>query len=259
MFRVPRSSVPRPIGDAVPLYIALAHAVRQDRRDPSTSEELAGAVQALRHASADEARYRHFTTEDAELLEPRQHYEAAVRELDAHGFTMLGDKVEVRADGTAAGVSRWFVDGNRTVCGWFGVIRGHTINPVMLLFSESDAGSFFATLRGGSTLSVAQPPTVHKAYCEWGEGLARQLEHHHALLSQASNAGAATLRRVQSIDDAVGSVIRLRQSVTAWRARQSPTFLLNQDVRSVLEDRFEEVGPELIEFMGSAAARTSAG
>ncbi len=246
-------------GIAALLVLALGYTwyLRAGRR--RYLQTLAGAIQALRRASADEARYRPFTTEDAGLLEPREHYEATVCELTAHSFTVLGDRVEERADGSAAGVSRWFVDGSGTVFGWFGVIRGETITPVMLLFSESDAGPFFATLRGGSTLSVAQPPTIHKAYCEWGEGLDRQLEHHRALLSQASSADAAALRRVESIDDAVASVIRLRRSVTSWRARQNPTFLLSQDARSVLEDRFDELGPALIKFMGSAAARAPAG
>ncbi len=216
---------------------------------------LAGAIQALRRVSADEARYRPFMAEDAELLEPREHYEAAVRELAGHGFTVLGDRVEERADGTAAGVSRWFVDGSGSVFGWFALIRGEPVKPVMLLFSESDSGVYFATMRGGSTLSVAQPPTIHKAHCEWDEGLARQLEHQRALLSKASN---VALRRVESIEDAVAAVIRLRRSVTSWRARQSPALLLRLDARSVLEDRFEEVGPELIEFMSSSAARAPA-
>ncbi len=237
---------------AVILLLVLGYAWYRRTASRRYLETLAGVVRALRRASADEASFRPVTTRDAELLEPHEYFEATVRELEAHGLTVLGDLVEGRPDGTAAGVSRWFVDEDRTVCGWFGVIRNQTINPVMLLFSESDAGSFFATLRGASTLSVAQPPAIHRAHCEWGEGLARQLEYHRAPLSDASKAGAAALSRVESLEDAVALVSRLRRSVTSWRAGQNPAVLLDQDVRCVLEDRYEELGPKLIKFMRSA-------
>src|SRR5207247_8727942 len=125
-------------------------------------------------------------------------YEAAAREVREQGLTLLGDLVELYPDGRSAGVTRWFVDGLRTTCGWFGVTRSReagAITPAMLLFSESDSGEFFVPTRGGSRTSLGAPPFVHRTYLDWGEGLARVAERHRELAHRGTG-GRSDRRRV---------------------------------------------------------------
>ena|SRR5690348_3159857 len=178
-------------------------------------------------------------------------YEAAAREGREQGFSLLGDLVELYPDGRPAGVTRWFVDGSRTTCGWFGVTRSRetgAINPTMLLFSESESGEFFVTTRGGSRTSLARPPFVHRTYQDWGEGLAGVFEKHRAEVTLGTNRNGA-LRRVEQLDEAVTLLGRLRESSARWRASQPPLALLEADVHSVLQERFSELGPLVIKLM----------
>ena len=185
-------------------------------------------------------------------------YEAAAREVREQGLTLLGDLVELYPDGRSAGVTRWFVDGLRTTCGWFGVTRSReagAITPAMLLFSESDSGEFFVTTRGGSRTSLAGPPFVHRTHLDWGEGLARVAERHRAEATPGSG-GRSALRRVEQLDEAVALLGRLRESGARWRASQPPADLLEADVRSVLQERFSELGPLVMKLMSSGRTST---
>src|SRR5207247_1460573 len=66
---------------------------------------------------------------------------------------------------------------------------------LMLFFSESDAGQFLTTSRGAPELGLARPPTTHRQFVAWSEGVSRALERHRSLVESVAGAGGS-IRRV---------------------------------------------------------------
>ena len=234
------------------LLVASDLSIRMTKR--RRLERLASRVAEMRRLATQATRRRPVGPEDARLAAPHDLLEAVERELSEQGLLVLGDLVEERPDGSPAGITRWFVDPGRTVCGWFGVARTResgAINPIMMLFSEADSGEFFVTGRGASSRTLARPPSVHRTFLGWSDGLARVLEQHRAHVAQGASGGGAALRRVERIDEAVALLGRMRESTARWRASQPPAALLEEDVRLVLQERSEDLGPHLVRLMRS--------
>jgi type II secretory pathway pseudopilin PulG len=236
---------------ALVLLIAVA-GLRTRSRNRRQLESLATAVEAMRRTATQEITYRPPTPAEAALGDDRGLFEAAQRELDEQRLTVLGDLVEEQPGGVVIGTTRWFVDASRTVTGWFGVVRHResgAINPTMMVFSESESGDFFLTGRGAVGRVLARPQAVHRAFYPWNEGLARVLQYHVSQTAQASSGGRSALRRVEEIDEAVALLGRLRETGARWRASQPRKALLEEDVRSLLQERFADLGRPLIELM----------
>ena len=208
-------------------------------------ESLTKGIDGLRKAVGHDIHYRPLAPTDPGIADLAEHFDGATTDLRNHHFTVFGDLVEDQAEGAGTRVTRWFVDESRTICGWFGVVRGRTVNPVMFLFSEAGSGTFFLTGRGAPSLAVTQPPTVHRVFCTWDVGLGTHVTTHRDQTAKLD------LRRVENVDDAVRLLTRLRDSVRAWRAEQPPLALLEQDVRAVLQRKYDELGPDLVSFMAS--------
>src|SRR6266508_2895405 len=215
----------------VAILLLTAGAVLRTRiRNRRQLESLATAVEAMRRAASQEITYR-----------PPNPAEAA-----------LGDVVEEQPGGVVIGTTRWFVDPSRTVTGWFGVVRHResgAVNPTMMVFSESESGDVFLTGRGAVGRVLARPPAVHRAFYPWNERLARVLECHLLQTVQAPTGRKSALRQVEGIDEAVALVARLRETTARWRASQPRKALLEEDVRSLLQERFMDLGRPLIELM----------
>ncbi len=118
-----------------------------------------------------------------------------------------------------------------------------------MVFSESESGDFFLTGRGAVGRVLARPPAVHRAFYPWNERLARVLECHLLQTVQAPTGRKSALRQVEGIDEAVALVARLRETTARWRASQPRKALLEEDVRSLLQERFMDLGRPLIELM----------
>ena len=215
-------------------------------------QRLAGSGERLRRAVARQMRRRKPGPADALAGDLLAMYESNSREMRDAGLTILGDQIEENDDGTPVGTSRWFVDGTGTICGWFGALpvkqTPGKYRTVMLFFSESDGGDFLVTSRGAPELGVARPPTTHRQFVAWSDGIARALERHRSLIESVAGS-APTLRRVSSFEDAVALLVRHREHIAAWRAAQPADALLEADVRNVLRERYAEFGPALLEQM----------
>ncbi len=237
----------------VAILLLTAGAVLRTRiRNRRQLESLATAVEAMRRAASQEITYRPPTPAEAALGDDRGLFEAAERELHEQGLTVLGDLVEEQPGGVVIGTTRWFVDPSRTVTGWFGVVRHResgAVNPTMMVFSESESGDVFLTGRGAVGRVLARPPAVHRAFYPWNERLARVLECHLLQTVQAPTGRKSALRQVEGIDEAVALVARLRETTARWRASQPRKALLEEDVRSLLQERFMDLGRPLIELM----------
>ena len=205
---------------------------------------LATAIAKLRAMTTQEIRYRRPPAGTEVPPDLAGHFEAASHELAREGFRELGDALEEDAGGTVAGTTRWFADASGTVCGWFSVVAAQPPIPAMMLFSESAAGEFGVTTRGGSTIALVRPPSMHWLALGWESGLAGTLDRHRGLLDPG-----ATLTRVATLEDATGMLARLRAATARWRAAQPPATLLEQDLRQLLGGRYADLGRPLTERM----------
>jgi hypothetical protein len=232
--------------------VAVGVANRQRRRAKILS--VANGIDKLRRMSTRESRRRRPGPSDALAGEQLAIYDANTREMQAAGLTILGDQIEEQDDGSPFGTSRWFVDGTGTISGWFGALpvkgAGARFRTLMLFFSESESGQFLTTSRGAPELGIARPPTLHRQFVAWSEGIPRALERHRSLIESAAGAGAA-LRKVAALDDAVALLARHRRHIADWRSRQPADALLEADARNVLRDRYDELGAAILDYLRS--------
>jgi len=211
-----------------------------------TFEKVADGVESMRRAGLEQPRFVPVDGRDARDARARQRFADASRELETNGFVPLGELMEEKANRSAMGVLAWFRDASGTICGWFGVLRGD--KPVMLFFSETTSGEFFITTRGGADLHVTQPPTVHHAHGPWAEGFINQLRQHRDQLAQRPG---ANLTRIQSPAEGTELLRRLRASVATWRAAQPHAVLLEGDLRRILRDKYENLGPGVLKVFAA--------
>jgi hypothetical protein len=237
------------IGAAVLAVLIAARDIRITLTNRRVASMLVPHVRAMRKVAHEVVTYRPPRADEPIPADARPLFEAAQQEITAAGLSVLGDLMEIHPDGTPFAPTRWFIDGSRAICGWFGVLRNRetgTMTPVMVLFSESASGHFFSTGRGVPSTALAQPPTNHRAFGEWDDGLATTIERHRALL-----AGEGMTARGQdaSLDAGPALVGRLRNSTARWRAAQPHQELLERDVRAVVEDKWEYLGPTVLRLM----------
>jgi len=215
------------------------------RRDRRAAKSLAEGLLTLRRLQNDETAYVPRRPADAVASEAQAAFDAGLADLSAQHMAMLGDFMERRGDRSLHGPLRWFVDPDRTTCGWFAVLparKGPV--PIMTLFSESSSGAFFYTGRGASSPALAHPPNLTRTMVEWHKGLAAALEQHHASMRAAG--GADSLRKVASADDAMAMLQRLRANTRTWRAKQDPKALITADARGILGNHYERLGPAVV-------------
>ncbi|HYM25894.1 MAG TPA: hypothetical protein VEU08_21905 [Vicinamibacterales bacterium] len=215
-------------------------------------EPLANGLERLRHAATRDVRRRPPGAADAMTAAQEALYESNTREMRDAGLSVLGDFIEEQDDGTVMGRSRWFVDGSGTISGWFGAIpvknAPGTFRTLMLFFSETDAGQFVTTSRGTPELGLARPPTTHRQFLPWNDGIPKAIERHRSFVESVGGAGAA-LRRTSALDDVVALLGRQRAQIAAWRAAQPSEALLEADVRNVLRERYAQLGPEMLDYL----------
>jgi hypothetical protein len=235
---------------AVILVVAAGAARRRKRR--SKIQSVATGIETLRSMSTRDPRRRRPGPADALSGEQLAIYDANTREMQSAGLTVLGDQIEEQDDGSPYGTSRWFVDATGTIGGWFGAlpVKGSPgqFRTLMLFFSESDGGQFLTTSRGAPELGLARPPTLHRQFVSWSEGIPRALDRHRSLIESVAGAGAA-LRRVATLDDVLALLGRHRRHIADWRAKQPADALLEADARSILRERYGELGPQVLDSL----------
>ena len=233
------------------VIVALVTASMANRSRQSKIQSVATGIETLRRMSTRETRRRKPGPADALSGDQLAIYDANTREMRSAGLTVLGDQIEEQDDGSPAGMSRWFVDASGTIGGWFGAVPVRrspgTFRTLMLFFSESESGQFLTTSRGAPELGLARPPTLHRQFVAWNEGIPRALERHRSLVESAD--GGAVLRRVATLEDVLALLARHRRHIADWRAKQPPDALLEADARNVLRDRYGELGPQVLAYM----------
>ena len=217
---------------------------RQYRAFQRQITTLAAAITRMRALAMEDIRYQ--SAEGEPMAADRADYfRDASQALAQEGFRELGDVLEIEANGSVGGRTRWFVDQSGTVCGWFGVAGGQPgipLTPAMQIFSESSAGQSWATNRGGSTVSLTKPPFLHVSYMAWDSGLPEQVRQHR----QRLGSNRSELTRLATLEDATSLLQRLRASVRQWRAGRPSRQLLEEDLRTLLQDRHDELAPALL-------------
>jgi len=236
---------------AVVVIAVIAAGAAQRRGRRAKLQSVAGGIERLRRASTRETRRRKPGPAEALSGEQLGIYEANTREMQSAGLTVVGDLIEEQDDGSPAGTSRWFVDASGEIGGWFGAVpaRGSAgkYRSLMLFFSEAGNGQFLTTSRGAPEIGIARPPTLHRQFVAWTEGISAAIERHRSLIE--SVAAGSTLHRVATLDDVVELLRRHRRHIAEWRAKQPPDALLEADARNILRDRYNELGPELLELL----------
>ncbi len=210
---------------------------------------LAAGVNRMRAMAALESKYHPVPDAQAADSPLAKYYVDETAEIQNCHCHLLGDLAEERTDGSLTPPTRWFVDDTGTICGWFGVVEGRLgapVREVVSVFSEGPGGVFYTTNRGGATMGTADPPDHHRAQCAWSDGLARQLEIQR---TQVPADARATLTHVATADEATALLGRLRKSKADWRAKQPADALLDLDLRHILQDRYETLGPALLAYM----------
>ena len=200
----------------------------------------------LPRAALDEQRYQPLGADDPRSPRSLLFYEAGSRELGTLDFVVLGEVTEQNSIGKTVGVTRWIAAPDRTACGWFAVLpAGRGMTPVRFLFSESlTPGTFFITHSGPTSVRVAQPPTIHRTEAPFEHGLAAPAVRHRELID-SSGAARDGLRTVESLDEAIALLRRLRVAARGWRLAQPADELLTADLRVILGQRFDQLARDL--------------
>ena len=210
-------------------------------------ERLVGAVEdgilKLRELAAAPVRRRPPPSDEASVRRHAEQLAGVTGELKSLRCTVLGDLEELRADGSPAGVSRWFVDRDGTTCGWCSMLttKGGPM-PVMVLLSEFSPPRFLLTMRGGADLAIARPPALRVQVHAADAPLKAVFDAHWAAMSELS---PAVPRPIAGLDGAVATFDNLRAHSQGWRAAQEAEALDALDVEAVLahrEGEYEAIG-----------------
>jgi len=239
------------------VIIAATFSVRNAGKRRQQIRSLANNIITLRRLAMQPPNYRPLCDQDAALWKARDLYEATARELGEHGFAVVGDRAEVQPDGTSSGITRWFVDSSSTVCGWFGVIANKSTGqqvPAMMFFSQSARDEFFVTIRSSTSRHVTVPPNLHRQFIPWQDGFAAALERHRTAMQQRN---AGELQRIDGIDGALFLLKCLRDNTTRWRVTQPAETLLDADLRSVLQERYNELHTAIRPYLKDEASVTA--
>jgi hypothetical protein len=211
------------------------------------SRRLAVLIARFREIAVTPGRRHPAAPDHAMLLQEHGAYTTFAEDVESLGGTILGDWEEFNPDGTSAGVTRWFVDASRHICGWFGVVAHSTGQaPATYCVSQLEPLAYVTTLRSRSDRRLASPPIHHWEHCGLEVPLALLLERHRGRLGQGD--GHRSLP-VAGVRDAHALVDRLRTDVAAWRQTQDPAVLLEQDLRSVLGDHYSRFGPRVARLL----------
>ena len=246
------------VADYIALFcvLALVAVILQQMRFRRKLRTLAAQITTLRRLEGQEVRYRPIGPNEPWLVDVKTTVDEATNLFQEMGLTVLGDLIEEDEAENASGVTRWFVDRERTTCGWVAAVPSQQgIQLVAFLFSETGSHRFVVTHMGPTSIRLATPPFVSHAHYPSHGGLAAVLTAHQEALSSSCN--PTVLRNTVDLPAAVTLVGRLRKATADWRASQPPDELLIQDLRSVLQGRFDELGSSVLRLLTRESSTTT--
>jgi len=180
-----------------------------------------------------ESRHRPVRPEDRLPDSEQAALDAVWRELEGHSARALGQVVELKSDGTSAGIAHWFAADPSTAYGWIGMVGQVPLRrPVMVLFSHANDGQFAVTRWGiDSVGALASGPSIHRLMLSSKTPIGEVLRQHNELATRVS---PGSLRQVSELDGALAGRLELTDTRLAWRAQQPEQALLEADVRGIL-------------------------
>ena len=195
-------------------------------------------IRKLRELSTRRLTYRRVTDADRGLDAAGV---TAAFDLPAAGLEVLGDLVE---ESESKLLTRWFVDKPRTTFGWVGLARaGVGSIPVALLASHRADGAVY-TRRVPKLPMLKSPPFIRRQDLPPTTDLADALAKHREL------AGEGDWIKIESLEDVIREMPRIRDKMIAWRDAQPPADLLDQDLRLILGKHYEQLGARLARKLG---------
>lgn len=156
------------------------------------------------------------------------------------GMVALGDFVEHPAGRSPSGALRAFADPDGTTFGW--LARAATGNgPVVAILMSATADDVYVTrhtpARGGH---LAAAPWAHTDDAPYALGLPAAIQRHAARVASAKG-----LVVVRTLEEMQAELRRVRARTIAWRQAQAPQTLLDRDLRSILGEKYDALGPRL--------------
>ncbi len=217
----------------------------------SRIQRLEVKIRHLRELAVRPLGYRRLEPSETALGAGLDRLTAETEQMRSLGFEILGDLIE---DSESKLATRWFVDPARTTFGWLGMIEARGMAIPVALFASHRADGAAYTRRVPRIPGLAMPPFVRR------QDVAATMDLAHALLAHNRFAGVEEGEwiRVESLDDVIREMPRVRALTIAWREAQPPADLLDQDLRAILGKHYERLGPVLAKKLGPEIPRAKA-
>lgn len=185
-------------------------------------------LQTLRASLIGDVEYRPPGPGDGALVARLAVVGTATDEATRLGATVLGDLVAQMPGQAPLGIMRCFVCDDRTTLGLLGLATRRGL-PIVVgeLRSHADDAAY-VTRRTSTANDLARAPFHHGQTVDPALPLARALERHREFATDGP------FRRVETLDEFVGELMRWRARAVAWRLAQNSDELLEWDLRGLL-------------------------
>jgi hypothetical protein len=218
------------------LLVAIAIAIIYVLRARRQLAILAAQIRELREHAMHSITYRPVGT-SPELTDE---LEAATREAQAAGFTMLGDFVEESAVREAGLAMRWFVDGRGTTFGWLAPFSVAGTRETVLVLMSHELASQTITSRAPKASALSRPPFVRVQHVAPGTSfLDTWAKHREVAELDDESRGFVPVRTFEQLRH---ELERMRDKVIAWRQAQPEDELLDADLKSLLGTQYVRLG-----------------
>jgi hypothetical protein len=218
------------------LFAAIALAILYILRQQKRLALLAAQIRGLREQALEHLTYR--PHQDSELAESLA---VATRELEAQGFTLLGDHAEEAKLAGSSQPQRWFVDRARTTFGWMAPFEVSGDRHVVIVLMSHELDRQVITARQPASSMLSRPPFVTVQHVPPATSFAGLVEKHR------DKAGLDDPERafipVRTFDEVVHELVRMRDKAIAWRQAQPTDELLDADLKSLLGAQYARLAP----------------
>jgi hypothetical protein len=217
------------------LLIAIAVAVIMILRARRQLAVLALQVRQLRDHAVKPLTYR--PVGNPELADE---VDAATREAEKAGFTMLGDYVEESPVREGGMPMRWFTDARGTTFGWMAPFDVQGKREIVIVLMSHELSTQTITSRAPKASALSRPPFVQVQHVELGTSFAETVAKHRELAKLDEDTRGFV--PVKTFEQLSHELERMRGKVIAWREGQRADELLDADLRSVLGAQYRRLG-----------------
>jgi len=237
------------VGSAFAIALFAALALAGWLRMRNALARLEQKIRRLRELHGRELRYRPLEPGEDALRATLDGLDDHTAQLRAAGLEILGELVEEHESRVA---TRWFVDAARTTFGWIGMARTRGMAIPIALFASHAEDLAVYTRRVPKIPSVVMPPFIRRQDLPGATPIADALARHRSF------AGDGPWVRIDSLDDVIREMPRIRRLVIAWREAQPPVELLDADLRAILGKHYERLGAQLARRLAPELPRARA-